>query len=91
MDGGYVIGDGLARGFHRDDRVGRVDQVAVTGADELTELFALILDLFSGGGLDGSDLGYWFRTEQRLGCICSGGVATGDAAAESAVIGRGGR
>lgn len=85
MDGGDVAGDGLARGFHEDDGVGRVDQVAVAGADELAELLALVLDLFSGGGLDGPDLGYRFRAEQGLGRVGP------SAAAEAAVFGGGWR
>lgn len=57
----------MAGVLHKDDGVGGVDEVAVSGADELPELLLLELDLGPGRGLHISDLGYGFGTEERLG------------------------
>lgn len=83
MDVGDVAGDGFGGGFHEEDGVGGVDEVPVAGADELPELLALVLDLFSGGGFDGADLGYRFCSEQGFGGV----DAAGGGATESAVVG----
>lgn len=63
VDGGDVKGDGVGGALHEDDGVGGVDEIAVAGANELAELLHLGLDLGSGGGLDGSDLGDGFGAE----------------------------
>lgn len=67
MNSGDVSGDGGARGFHVDDGVSGVYEVAITVADELTELLLLVIDLFAGGGFGVSDLGNGLGAEERLG------------------------
>lgn len=67
MDGSNVGGDGFAGGFHEDDGVGGVDEVAVAVAHQLAELKAFVLDLFTGGGFHIADFGNGFGSEQGVG------------------------
>lgn len=67
VDGGQVGGDGVGVLLHKHDGVGGVDEVAVSGADQLAELLLLELDLGPSRPLHISDLWYGFGAEERLG------------------------
>ena len=67
MDGGEIGGDGVARALHKDDGVGGVDEVPVTGSDEESELLLLLVNEIAGGGLNITDLGDGFSAEEGFG------------------------
>lgn len=79
VDGGEVGGDRLGGALHEDDGVGGVNEVPVTGSDEETELFLLLVDEISGGGFHISDLRDGFGSEEGFGVPVSsageGGLA----------------
>lgn len=64
---GEVGRDGFAGRFHKEDRVGGVNEVAVAHADELAELLLLGVDVTAGGGLDGTDGGDGVCAEEGIG------------------------
>lgn len=51
VNGEQVGGDIVAGGSHDEDKVGELDEVMVDFANELPELFLLLIDLSSGGRL----------------------------------------
>lgn len=77
VDGGEVGGDGETGLLHEENGVGGVDEVAVASADEAAEIVLLLLDEGAGAGFGSSDVGDWFRAEQRFGVSVTAAAEAG--------------